>query len=72
MPLEPVGEEIDAVRFPALASPIEEIGTNLEIRVVLLPPGELVGSLIELAGSTDCDWLDAELVSGRPNVSCDC
>ena len=51
---------------------LEEIGTKLEIRVVLLPSGELVGSLIELAGPVYCDWLDAELMGGRPDAPRDC
>ena len=72
LPIEPVGEEIDAVRAPAPVGLLEQVGSELKIGAVLLPPGQLVGSLVELAGPMDCDWLDAELVSGRPNVSCDC
>ena len=55
-----------------MVGPLEEIGTKLEICAVLLSHGELVGSLIELAGPMDCDRLNAELVGGRPNVPGNC
>ena len=60
------------MRSLATVGPLEEVGKKLEVHAVLLPPGELVGSLVELAGPMDCDRLNAELVSGRPNVSGDC
>ena len=57
------------MRTPATVGLLEQVGPKLEIGAVLLPPGQLVGSLVELAGPMDCDRLNAELVSGRPNVS---
>ena len=50
LPVEPAGEEIDAVRPPATVGPLEQVGPELEIGSVQLSPEELVGSLIELAG----------------------
>ena len=72
LPIEPVGEEIDAVRSPATVGLLEEVGPKLQVGAVLLPPGELIGSLVELAGPVYCDWLNAELVAGRPYVPRDC
>ena len=60
------------MRTPATVGFLEKVGPKLKVGAVLLSPGELVGSLIELAGPMDCDWLNAELVSGRPNVPRDC
>ena len=37
-----------------MAYPLEEVGPELKICAVLLPLGELVGSLIELAGPVYC------------------
>ena len=55
---------------PAPVGLLEQVGSELEIGAVLLPSGEFVGSLVELAGPMDCDRLNAELVGGRPNVPC--
>ena len=60
------------MRAPAPVGLLEQVGAELEIGAVLLPSGELVGSLVELAGPMDCDRLNAELVGGRPNVPGDC
>ena len=59
LPIEPIGEEVDAVRSPATIGLLEQVGAKLKIGAVLLPPGELVGSLIELY---------AELMGRRRNV----
>ena len=56
------------MRSPATVGLREEVGPKLQVGAVLLPPGELVGSLVELAGPVYCDWLNAELVAGRPYV----
>ena len=55
-----------------MVGPLEFVGPKLEIGSVLLPSGELVGSLIELAGPVDCEWLKAGLVGGRLDASRDC
>ena len=68
LPVEPVGEEVDAVRPTGPVGLLEEVGPELEIRAVLLPPGELVVPLIGLAGLVDCDCLYAALVSFRPDM----
>ena len=60
------------MRPPATVGPLEKVGPELEIRAVLLPPGELVGSLVELAGLVYCDWMYAELMGGRPDAPRDC
>ena len=60
------------MRPPAEVGLLEEVGPELEICAVLLPPGELVGSLVELSGPVKCDWLYAELMGGRPDASRDC
>ena len=60
------------MRLPATIGLLEQVGPKLKIGAVLLSPGELVGSLVELAGPVYCDWLNAELVAGRPDVSRHC
>ena len=45
---------------------------ELKISVVRFPPGELVGSLVLLAGSVNCDELNSKLVGGSPNLQSYC
>ena len=72
LPIELIGEEIDVVRSLAAVGLLAEVWPDLKIGAVLFPPGELVGSLIELAGPVYRDTLYAELMGGRADAPCDC
>ena len=59
-------EEIDCVSTPPLLGETEVLRIELEIRRVLLPPAEQIGSPVLDPRAMDCPEGDAELVGDSP------